>query len=120
MIKIWDTRKNFVLTRFWANDTVTGMKLSPDGPMLTNAMDNTVRMWDVRPLSRERCVKMFWSLFNLKRTSLRLVFQMVNWRPEVPIEMYMSGKTASRKIALKLPGTSAASMMSITVLSQSY
>ena len=27
-------------------DTVTGMKLSPDGAhVLTNAMDNTVRMW---------------------------------------------------------------------------
>jgi Prp8 binding protein len=31
-------------------DTVTGMQLSASGEyLLTNGMDNTVRMWDVRP-----------------------------------------------------------------------
>ena len=46
-LKIWDTRKNAVLTEMPGHtDTVTGMKLSPDGGhVLTNAMDNTVRMW---------------------------------------------------------------------------
>ena len=46
-LKIWDTRKNSVLTEMSGHtDTVTGMKLSPDGAhVLTNAMDNTVRMW---------------------------------------------------------------------------
>ena len=46
-IKIWDTRKNAVLTEMPGHtDTVTGMKLSPDGGhVLTNSMDNTVRMW---------------------------------------------------------------------------
>ena len=46
-LKIWDTRKNSVLTEMPGHtDTVTGMKLSPDGAhVLTNAMDNTVRMW---------------------------------------------------------------------------
>ena len=79
-LKIWDTRKNSVLTEMSGHtDTVTGMKLSPDGAhVLTNAMDNTVRMWvswgkpvvsrtfmvfsfqDVRPFcTGERCVKMF-------------------------------------------------------------
>ena len=41
------------------NDTVTGLSLSPDGSyVLSNAMDNTLRIWDVRPFaSDERCVK---------------------------------------------------------------
>lgn len=36
------------------------MSLSPDGSyVLTNAMDNTLRIWDVRPYvsGEERCVK---------------------------------------------------------------
>ena len=43
------------------NDTVTGMSLSPDGAhVLTNSMDNTLRVWDIRPYaSKERCVKLF-------------------------------------------------------------
>lgn len=43
------------------NDTVTGISLSPDGSyVLSNAMDNTVRIWDVRPFApQERCVKIF-------------------------------------------------------------
>lgn len=43
------------------NDTVTGLSLSPDGSyVLSNAMDNTVRIWDVRPFApQERCVKIF-------------------------------------------------------------
>ena len=40
-------------------DTVTGMSLSPDGSyLLSNSMDNTLRIWDVRPFApQERCVK---------------------------------------------------------------
>lgn len=42
-------------------DTVTGLALSPDGSyMLSNAMDNTLRIWDIRPYApQERCVKIF-------------------------------------------------------------
>ena len=40
-------------------DTVTGLALSPDGSYaLSNAMDNTLRIWDVRPFATgDRCVK---------------------------------------------------------------
>ena len=79
-IKIWDLRKNAVVTDIQGHsDTVTGMKLSPDGAyVLTNSMDNTLRIWvrsrisffyvqvcvtkfqDVRPFcTGERCVKVF-------------------------------------------------------------
>jgi Prp8 binding protein len=34
------------------NDTITGIRLSPDGTQLvSNAMDHTVRVWDVKPFS---------------------------------------------------------------------
>ena len=41
------------------NESVTGMELSPDGSyLLTNAMDDSLRIWDVRPYApKERCVK---------------------------------------------------------------
>ena len=46
MIKIWDSRKNALLTEVGGHtDTVTGMSLNPDGThVLTNAMDNTLRV----------------------------------------------------------------------------
>lgn len=42
-------------------DTVTGVSLSPDGSyLLSNAMDNNLRIWDVRAFApQERCVKIF-------------------------------------------------------------
>merc|ERR1719323_2867628 len=56
------TRKNSLVTEIQGHtDTVTGMQLSPDGAhVLTNAMDNTLRVWDVRPFcAGDRCVKVF-------------------------------------------------------------
>ena len=43
--QVWDLRKNDVVSRMRGHsDTVTGMKLSPDGSyLLTNAMDNTCK-----------------------------------------------------------------------------
>jgi Prp8 binding protein len=42
-------------------EAVTGMRLSPDGnSLLSNAMDNTMRCWDVKPYaSGDRCLKVF-------------------------------------------------------------
>lgn len=42
-------------------DTVTGMRINPAGThLLSNAMDNTLRSWDIRPFApANRCVKMF-------------------------------------------------------------
>jgi|EP00908_Phaeocystis_cordata_P010184 Prp8 binding protein len=42
-------------------DIVSGMRLSPDGNfLLSNAMDNTLRCWDVKPYAAgDRCVKVF-------------------------------------------------------------
>ena len=45
-------------------DTITGLSLSKDGKyILSNAMDNTVRAWDVRPfVSGSRNVKVRYQL----------------------------------------------------------
>ena len=63
VVKVWDTRKPAqpIFQMAGHNDTVTGMSLSPDGAhVLTNSMDNTLRVWDIRPYaSKERCVKLF-------------------------------------------------------------
>lgn len=40
---------------------MTGLELSPDGCyLLSNAMDNSLRIWDVRPYApSDRCLKVF-------------------------------------------------------------
>ncbi|MFN3383079.1 MAG: hypothetical protein ACK41O_26730 [Runella zeae] len=58
-------------------DTVTGISLSADGSyLLTNAMDNTVRIFDVRPFvaggDAARCVKVFYGVqHGLEKNLLR-------------------------------------------------
>lgn len=59
---MWDLRKNAILYELKGHtDTVTGVSLSPDGSyLLSNAMDNSLRIWDIRPYApQERCVKIF-------------------------------------------------------------
>lgn len=50
-IHVWELRKTAVsMTLKGHNDTVTGLRVSPDGThLLSNAMDNILRMWDMRP-----------------------------------------------------------------------
>jgi WD40 repeat protein len=47
------------------SDTITGLSLSPDGAhLLSNAMDNTLRVWDMRPFApANRCVRMMTGEF---------------------------------------------------------
>ena len=41
-------------------NTITGLRLSPDGNyVLSNAMDSTVRIWDVRPFANQRLERTF-------------------------------------------------------------
>ncbi len=46
VVKVWDLRKEEVsMSLKGHNDTVTGIAVSPDGThLLTNAMDNTLRV----------------------------------------------------------------------------
>lgn len=57
-VHIWELRKGAISSSLRGHtDTITGMSLSPDGHfLLTNAMDNTLRCWDVRPYApADRC-----------------------------------------------------------------
>eukprot|EP00033_Pygsuia_biforma_P002143 GCRY01002378.1.p1 GENE.GCRY01002378.1~~GCRY01002378.1.p1 ORF type:complete len:345 (+),score=50.83 GCRY01002378.1:175-1209(+) len=63
VIKAFDTRKPVdpLYVMKGHVDSVTGLELSPDGSfLLSNSMDNSVRMWDVRPYApTNRCLKTF-------------------------------------------------------------
>jgi Prp8 binding protein len=50
-ISAWDVRQGQVLYELLGHtDTVSGLRVSPDGTrLLSNAFDNTLRMWDIRP-----------------------------------------------------------------------
>ena len=61
--QVWDLRKSGTasLVMRGHGDTVTGLCVSPDGThLLSNAMDNTLRAWDMRPYApANRCVKVY-------------------------------------------------------------
>ena len=75
-IKVWDLRKKEVEYVIYGHtDTITGISLSPDGSyLLSNAMDQTVRCWDVRPfVIGNRCVKIFQgNTHNFEKNLLRV------------------------------------------------
>lgn len=90
-------------------DSVTGLSLSSEGSyLLSNAMDNTVRVWDVRPFApKERCVKIFQgNVHNFEKNLLRC-----SWSPDGSKIAAGSADrfvyvwdTTSRRILYKLPG----------------
>ena len=58
-------------------ETITGLALSNDGSyLLSNAMDHTVRCWDVRPfVVGNRCVKIFQgAAHNFEKNLLRVAW----------------------------------------------
>jgi hypothetical protein len=58
-VSVWELRKGTVgLKLSGHSNTITGLKVSPDGHhLLTNSMDNTLRIWDLRPFApANRCV----------------------------------------------------------------
>ena len=61
-------------------DTITGMAVSPDGNfLLSNAMDQTLRVWDVRPYApQERCTRVIKGhAHNFEKNLLRCA-----WSPD--------------------------------------
>jgi len=109
-VKCWDMRKNGLLYQLNGHtDSPTGLSLSPDGNFLaSNAMDSTIRVWDVRPYaSQERCLKVLRGhSHNFEKNLLK-----ASWSPDG--EMIAGGSAdkhvyiwefASGKILFKLPG----------------
>jgi len=90
-------------------DTITGMRLSPDGSyLLTNAMDNSVRIWDIRPyVPVQRCVKIFQGVqHNFEKNLLKC-----SWSPDgSKISAGSADRfvyvwdTTTRNLLYKLPG----------------
>lgn len=109
-MQVWDVRKKEILyTLRGHTDTVTGLRLSADGSyLLSNSMDNSLRIWDVRPYAPvERCVKIFSGhQHNFEKNLLRCA-----WSPDgTKITAGSSDRfvyiwdTTSRRIIYKLPG----------------
>lgn len=62
VIRVWDLRKNAEVLQLTSHsDTITGLRLSPDGAyLLSNSMDNQLHCSDIRPfVSGDRCIKTF-------------------------------------------------------------
>ncbi|VEL13462.1 unnamed protein product [Protopolystoma xenopodis] len=113
IVKGWDLRAADVSMRLAGHtDTVTGLSLSPDGcHLLSNAMDNTLRLWDVRPYApTERCVRVFQGhQHTFEKNLLRCA-----WSPDNRRVTCGSGDryvyvwdVASQQLIYKLPGHSA-------------
>ncbi|XP_078432790.1 transducin/WD40 repeat-like superfamily protein [Wolffia australiana] len=110
VVKVWDLRRVEVVDRLHGHsDMITGMQLSADGSyLLTNAMDCTLRIWDMRPYAPEnRCVKIFSGhQHNFEKNLLRC-----GWSPDgskvtagSADRMVYVWDTTSRRILYKLPG----------------
>ncbi len=67
-IKVWDLRKHEVAMKLQGHTkTITSMQLSPDvSYLLTNSMDCTFRVWDMRPYAPQVCFlkwnQQFWAV----------------------------------------------------------
>ncbi|NWZ39107.1 SNR40 protein, partial [Brachypodius atriceps] len=110
LCQVWDLRQNkLTYTMRGHADSVTGLSLSSEGSyLLSNAMDNTVRIWDVRPFApKERCVKIFQgNVHNFEKNLLRC-----SWSPDgskiaggSADRFVYVWDTTSRRILYKLPG----------------
>ena len=78
-VDVWDLRKGAIsYTMSGHTEPVTALELSPDGTkLLSNAMDNTVRLWDVQPYasgSSRQIRAMTGAQHNFEKNLLRLAW----------------------------------------------
>eukprot|EP01117_Protostelium_nocturnum_P004182 TRINITY_DN1548_c0_g1_i1.p1 TRINITY_DN1548_c0_g1~~TRINITY_DN1548_c0_g1_i1.p1 ORF type:complete len:359 (+),score=112.43 TRINITY_DN1548_c0_g1_i1:78-1154(+) len=110
-VKVWNVKQGEIENRIGGHtDSITGIRLSPDGnSLLTNAMDNTIRIFDMKPYVRgDRCIRVFDQdvKHNFEKNLLRC-----SWSPngdrisagsaERTVNVW---ETHSKKLLYKLPG----------------
>eukprot|EP00245_Coleochaete_scutata_P004081 TRINITY_DN16308_c0_g1_i1.p1 TRINITY_DN16308_c0_g1~~TRINITY_DN16308_c0_g1_i1.p1 ORF type:complete len:363 (-),score=58.72 TRINITY_DN16308_c0_g1_i1:310-1398(-) len=109
-VKVWDLRKAEVTLKLVGHtDTITGMRLSPGGEyLLTNSMDCTLRIWDIRPYApANRCEKILTGhQHNFEKNLLKC-----DWSPDgskvtagSADRMVYMWDVATRRLLYKLPG----------------
>lgn len=114
-ITCWDLRSTTepVFTMTGHADTITSLRIDPRGEyILSNAMDSTVRIWDIRPFfdtskSQSRCVKLFQgAMHNMDKSLLR-----ASWSSDgsyvaagAADKMVYVWDTTTREIKYRLPG----------------
>jgi len=110
-IKVWDVRNNKEpsLTMVGHEDTISGVRLSPDGSyLLTNSMDLTVRIWDIRPFVQgHRNLKIFQGAqHNFEKLLLRCAWSSDGTKVSAGSadRFVYIWDTTSRRIIYKLPG----------------
>uniref|UniRef100_A0A8R1DEA0 WD_REPEATS_REGION domain-containing protein n=1 Tax=Caenorhabditis japonica TaxID=281687 RepID=A0A8R1DEA0_CAEJA len=110
VLKVWDMRRDEITyTLTGHRDTITGISLSPSGKfVISNAMDCTVRQWDIRPfVPGQRSVGVFTGHnHNFEKNLLRCAWS--------PCERFITAgssdrfcyvwETVAKRIAYKLPG----------------
>lgn len=90
-------------------DSITGLRLSPEGNyLLTNAMDNTVRIWDIRPyVEGHRNIKIFQGVqHNFEKTLLKCSWSADGTKVSAGSadRFVYVWDTATTRILYKLPG----------------
>lgn len=111
-IKVWDIRsQSLEMTLKGHTDSVTGIRLSPDGTQLaSNSMDNTVRVFDVRPfVAGDRCTRVLYGVQhgidkNLLRCSWSSGGTKLSAASAESPGYVLVWDVFSRKILYKLPG----------------
>jgi len=111
-IRVYDMRKGAEESVLAGHiDSITGIDLSKDGSyLLSNSMDQSIRMWDVRPfiVGEERCVGMFrGATHNFEKNLLR-----VRWNSDDTMcaagsadrYVYVWSTKDKKQILYKLPG----------------
>jgi len=109
-IKACDLRnKRILYTLYGHTDTITGLKVSPNGGyLLSNSMDNSLNLWDLqRQLDKKRLVKTFTGHSHNNEKDL----PKCDWSPDGLEVAVGSGDhliyvwdVASRQLTYKLPG----------------
>lgn len=108
--QVWDLRTGEVsLTLAGHSDTVTGLRVSPDGThLLSNSMDNTLRVWDLRPYApKNRCAKIFTGhVHTFEKNLLRCDWSSDGSRVAAGSgdRMVYVWDTSTRAVQYKLPG----------------